>query len=79
MSLRPLAQSLRPQGTWREAIHPETTRRSMGARAAGPHLASLQAQLRLPIPEGEDEDEETIEKGVNFPTHPQTIEKHVNY
>ena len=53
----------------------------MGARAAGPHLASLQAQLRLPIPEGEDEDEdeETIEKGVNFPTHPQTIEKHVNY
>lgn len=30
-----------------------------------------------PIPEGADE--ETIEKGVNFPTLQRVIEKHVNY
>ena len=30
-----------------------------------------------PIPE--DADQETIEKGVNFPTHPRAIEKQVNY
>lgn len=30
-----------------------------------------------PIPE--DADQKSIEKGVNFPTHPRAIEKQVNY